>query len=206
MIEQQGDLVYAWPKALQHKCPPLVLRLIRVGRGASCVYLLTNVLDQRRLSRKAAGKMYRWRWGAELFYRAFKRTLGFVKLKSKSSRRARVELEWALVACSIMTLLGINAMGRRKVDPGRLSPAGLWRVLRRSLHHGKPGRDAGTRLRGALSRCLRDGYQRHGRKASRHRPRTKNTPKRHLLKPPKIRAATAKERRMARDHHLAMAA
>jgi hypothetical protein len=205
-LEKKGDIVYAWPKSMQHKCSPLVLRLISVGKGASCVYLLTNVLDRRRLSRKAAGKIYRLRWGAELFYRAFKRTLGFVKLKSRSSRRARVELEWALVACCIMTLLGINAMCRRRVDPRGISVAGLWRILRKSLHHGRPGRDSGLRLRRALSRCLRDRYQRRGSKASRHGPRTKNTPKRHLLKPPKIRAATAKERRFLHVNYFDMAA
>ena len=86
-----------------------------------------------------------------MFYRTFKRTLAFVKLKNKSSRRARVELEWALVACGIMTLLGIQAMGRRKVDPRRISPAGIWRVLRRSLLNGRPGREAGQALRRALS-------------------------------------------------------
>jgi hypothetical protein len=205
-IHQKGDLVYAWPKARRHTCPPLVLRLIVLGKGAARVHLLTNVLDRRRLSRRDAGKIYRRRWGVELFYRAFKRTLGLVKLKSKSARRARVELEWGLVACWIMTLLGINAMCRRKVDPRRISTAGLWRVLRQSLHHGRPGRDSGLRLRRALSRCLRDAYQRRGSKASRYRPRTKNTPKRHLLKPPKIRAATAKERRIAHAHYTAMAA
>jgi hypothetical protein len=205
-IEKQGDIVYVWPKTRQGQCPPLVLRLIRLGKGASRVYLLTNVLDKKRLSRRAAGKIYRLRWGAEVFYRTFKRTLGQVKLKSKIARRARVELEWALVACCIITLLGINAMCRRKADPRRISVAGVWRVLRKSLHQGKPGRDAGLRLRRALSRCLRDTYQRRGRKASRHRPRTKNTPKRHLLLPPKIRVATAKERRIAHDHYLPIAA
>jgi hypothetical protein len=205
-IGRTRDLVYAWPQSMRHTCPPLVLRLIRVGKGASRVYLLTNVLDSRRLPRKVAGKIYRLRWGAELFYRAFKRTMGFVKLKSKSSWRARVELEWALMACCIMTIIGINAMCRRRVDPRQLSQAGLWRVLRKSLHHGKPGRDAGLRLRGALSRCERDGYQRRSVKASRHRPHTKNTPKRHLLRPPKIIAATVKERRIAHDNYFAIAA
>jgi hypothetical protein len=205
-LEKKGDIVYAWPRNMQHRCPPLVLRLIRVGNGAARVYLLTNILDKRRLSRNAAGKIYRLRWGAELFYRTFKRTLGLVKLKSQSGRRARVELEWGLVACCIMTLLGASAMGRRKVDPRRMSAAGLWRVLRKSLHHGRPGRDSGRRLRCALSRCVRDTYQRRGAKASRHRPRTKNTPKRHRLKPPKIRAATAKERRFAHANHFAIAA
>jgi hypothetical protein len=205
-IERKGDIVYAWPKAMRGKCPPLRLRLIRVGEGKHCVYLLTNVLERRRLSNKAAGKIYRLRWGAEIFYRAFKRTLGFVKLKSRTGMRGRVELEWALVACWIMILMGILALARRKVDPRRLSPAGLLEVVRKSLVHARAGRDAGQKLRGALAKCVRDEYRRHSSKASRHRPKTKNTPKHHQLKPPKIRVATAEERRIAHENHFAMAA
>lgn len=205
-IEKKGDIVYAWPKALQGKVPPLRLRLIVLGKGSQRIHLLTNVLQSSRLSNRSAGKIYRLRWGAEIFYRAFKRTLDFAKLKSKSARRGRVELEWALVACWIMILMGIAAMSRRKVDPRRLSPAGLLEALRKSLHH-RPGRGRSHRkLWATLARCLRDEYQRHGSKASRHRPRTKNTPKAHRLKPPKLRLATAKERRIAREAAWRMAA
>ena len=146
------------------------------------------------------------RWGAEIFYRAFKRTLGFVKLKSRAGVRGEVELEWALVACWIMILMGVVAMARRKVDPRRLSPAGLLEVVRKSLVHARPGRDAGQKLRGALAKCVRDEYRRHRSKASRHRPKTNNTPKHHQLKPPKIRVATAQERRIAHETHFALAA
>ena len=205
-IERKGDIVYAWPRKMQHKCPPLRLRLIRVGKGSSCVHLLTNVIQGRGLSCKAAGKIYRLRWGAEIFYRAFKRTLGFVKLQSRSGVRGRVELEWALVACLILILMGIGAMTRRKIESRRLSPAGLLEVVRKSLVHGTPGRDAVQRLRGDLARCVRDKYRRQSSKASRHRPKTKNTPKHHQLKPPKIRLATAQERKIARENHFALAA
>jgi len=205
-IERKGDIVYVWPKSMQRRCPPLRLRLIRVGKGKACVHLLTNVLERPRLSNKVAGKIYRLRWGAEIFYRAFKRTLGFVKLKSRTGTRGRVELEWALAACWIMILMGIAAMARRRVDPRRLSPAGLLEVVRKSLVHANLGRDAGQKLRGALAGCVRDKYRRHGSKASRHRPTTKNTPKHHQLKPPKIRVATAKERRIVREMHFSLAA
>jgi len=205
-IQKKGDIVYAWPKSMQDKCPPLVLRLMKMGHGKAAVYLLTNVLSQQRLSDKTAGDIYRLRWGAEIFYRTFKRTLGFVKLKSRTGQRGRVELEWALVACGIMILMGIQTMARRKVDARRLSPAGLLEVIQKSMAHAKPGRDAGRKLRGSMALCLRDAYRRHGSKASRHRPKTNNTPKCHQLKPPKIRAATIKERRIAREIQYATAA
>jgi hypothetical protein len=205
-IEQQGNIVYAWPKSLQGQNPPLVLRLIKVGRGKKCVHLLTNVLNPGRLSDKAAGTIYRLRWGAEIFYRGFKRTLGYVKLKSRTGVRGRVELEWALMACAIMILLGVTALSRRKADPRRVSTAGLLAVLRKSLAHGEPGRDASQKLRSVLASCVRDDYQRHRSKASRHRPRTRNTPKHHQLKPPKIRVATAEERNIAREKHFKIVA
>jgi hypothetical protein len=155
-IKWKGNIVYAWPKELQRKVPPLRLRLIVLGKGSSQIYLLTNVLEQSRLSNKAAGKIYRLRWGAEIFYRGFKRTLGFYKLKSKTGRRSWVELEWALVACCIMTLMGITAVSRRRRDPRRVSHAELLEVLRRSLHW-KPGRGRGRRqFQLALSFCLKD--------------------------------------------------
>jgi hypothetical protein len=205
-IEQKGNIVYAWPKSMQGKSPPLILRLIKIGRGKDCVHLLTNVLNKGRMSDKTAGKIYRLRWGVEVFYRSFKRTLGFVKLKSRTGARGRVELEWALVAIAIMILLGLEALARRKVETRRVSPAGLLEVLRKSLSHGEPGRDAGPKLRSALALCVQDDYRRHGSKQSRHRPKTKNTPKIHRLKPPKIRVATAGERRIAREKHYKMAA
>ncbi|MCH8961103.1 MAG: IS4 family transposase, partial [Bacteroidetes bacterium] len=132
----ERDIVYVWPKNRQRKVPPLMLRLIKVGSGPKAVYLLTNVLDRQRLSKRAAGQIYRRRWGAELFYRAFKRTLGYAKLQSKASRRARMELEWGLIAMLIATMLGINAASRRHICPGRLSPAQLLRTLRASLLRG----------------------------------------------------------------------
>lgn len=194
---QERGIVYAWPHAARKTSPPLKLRLIKVGSGGKAVYLLTNVLDPRQLSKSAAGAIYRKRWGVEVFYRTFKRTLGCAKLRSKAARRARIEFEWALVAVTIMTLLGIDALVQRRRDPHRFSPAQALRVLRDALRRdASPRPQAHRALQQALGQCLTDTYRRRRSKQSRHRVITTNTPTTHL-QPPVIRSATTKEQRHA---------
>jgi len=203
---QARGMVYVWPCAARKTNPPLRLRLIKVGSGRKAVYLLTNVLDPRQLSRGMAGAIYRKRWGVEVFYRTFKRTLGCAKLRSKAARRARIEFEWTVVATAILTLLGIDALVKRRRDPCRFSPAQTLRVLRDALRReASPRPQADCALQRALGRCLTDAYQRRGSKQSRHRITTTNTPSRHL-KPPVVRLATAKERRHALKYHRQRAA
>lgn len=198
-IECRGDIVYVWPVNHQKQVAPLRLRLIRAGSRKNPVYLLTNVIDPRVLSKPAAGRAYRMRWGVELFYRTLKRTLGYAKLRSRSGRRARIELEWGLIAAAISTMLGVQIQHRRRIDPRRLSPASLIRALRRALLRGGNRPD----LDRAIAAAVRDRYARRGPKQARHRPITKNTPFPLTLKPPRIRPATPSERRRAlhwRDH------
>ena len=203
---RQRDLVYVWPQKARETSAPLKLRLIRVGSGPKTVYLLTNVLDSQRLSRSAAGAIYRKRWGVELFYRTLKRTWGCAKLRSKAARRARLELEWTLVALTLTTLLGIDAAVKRRRDPRRLSPAQVIRTLRAALRNstasGPSGRDT---LERALGRCLKDAYQRKASKPSRHRLTTTNTPNPER-KPPQIRKATPLERKEALNYYPNIAA
>lgn len=200
-IERRGDIVYVWPKKRQKDQPPLCLRLIRVQDGSNPVYLLTNVLDRRRLTNAAAGKIYRRRWGVELFYRTFKRTLGYAKVRSRSGVRARLELEWAMITMCLAALLAIEPLRRRRVNPGRLSPAALLRVLRRALLETHPRRSpqrAWKKLNRAIGMCVKDECQRRSSKRSRYRPITRDTPSLHL-KPPKIRPATRAEVRRAAE-------
>jgi hypothetical protein len=206
---RDGRIVYAWPKRSQKHDAPLTLRLIRVGSGKKAVHLLTNVLDPCRLSKRTAGEIYRLRWGVELFYRTFKRTFGYVKLRSKAGRRARLELEWGLIAMMIATMIGIDALTRRRLNPNRLSPAHLLRSLQRSLHRHTPAAPAGNantpnaaalvRLTRDIATVLKDEYHRRRPKKSRLTRRTKNTPKTHRLKPPLVRQATPEERDRARN-------
>ena len=196
-VRQRRDIVYVWPTAKRKTSPPLRLRLIKVGRGSKTVHLLTNVLDSRRLSRKAAATIYRKRWGVELFYRTLKRTLGRAKLRSKAARRARIELEWTLITLMIATLLGIDALVKRRGDPRKLSPAQLIRTLRDALRYGNAGRQwTRASLERALGNCLRDSYCRRRSKQSRHHRTTTNTPAKRL-QPPIVCSATPEERQHA---------
>ncbi len=65
-------VVYYWPsqKDVKKGARPLRLRLIRLRarKRKNDVWLLTNVMEPARLSRKLAGKMYRWRWENEIFH------------------------------------------------------------------------------------------------------------------------------------------
>jgi hypothetical protein len=193
----QRGIVYAWPHGARKTSPPLKLRLIKVGSGRKAVYLLTNVLDSRHLSKGMAGAIYRDRWGVEVFYRTFKRTLGCAKLRSKAARRARIEFEWTLVAMTIMTLLGIDALVQYRRDPRRFSPAQTLRVLRDALRREpSPDLQGHLALQRALGQCLADAYQRRRTKQSRHRIITTNTPTTHV-QPPVVRPATIKEQRHA---------
>lgn len=197
-IERRGGIVYAWPRHQRHRVPPLRLRLIKVGSREDPVHLLTNVLDSTKLSRKAAGTIYRLRWGVELFYRTLKRTLGYAKLRSRSGRRAAVELEWGLITATIVALIGIRVLRRRRIDARRLSPSGLLRVLRGALLRGVGALShEGVRiLDRALAGAVKDRYRRRRPKHSRHNPTTRNTPVTNI-QPPQIRRATPRERRLA---------
>ena len=185
---------------------PLRLRLIRVGSKKNPVYLLTNVLNPARLSVRAAGTIYRLRWGVELFYRTLKRTLGYAKLRSRSGRRGKLELEWGLITATILALIGTHALRRRRIHPGRQSPAALVRALRAALLRGgtKPSETLAA-LDHALARAVKDNYRRRKPKRSRHNPRTVNTPTPLRLKAPHLRRATPRERRIARESHSSLA-
>ena len=129
-----------------------------------------------------------------MFFRTLKKSLGCAKLRSRASRRARLEMMWALMALMITTMLGIDAAGRRRITPNRLSPMHLIRTLRRYLS--RSPRSPST-LSAALVSELQDDYQRKRPKRSRHAPITKNTPRPLAPKPPKIRKATQEEQKLA---------
>ena len=106
-------LVYYWPKKDQKKGkPPLLLRLIRIRaqKKKHDVWLLTNVLEEGRLSAATAAQFYRWRWENEGQFRAFKRTLLKVKLVSRTVRLVHREAEGSLLALQLMLAQGTLAL------------------------------------------------------------------------------------------------
>ena len=129
------------------------------------------------------------RWGIEVFYRSFKRTLGRHKLRSASPQNAQLELDWSLAAIGAACLYAKRCQLRAGEDLARTSVAGVLRILRRAMH--LPGRALPASLAGALI----DLYHRDN-KANRGYPRKKtDTP---ATAPPLLIQATKAQIKLAR--------
>lgn len=157
--------VYLWPDSQQDR-PPLVLRLIQVGS----VYLITDVTDPRRLSRKMAQELYRRRWGLEVAFRTMKQTLERRKVRCGTARHALAELDWAVLGLWVLGLLGVHALHRAGVHPRRLSFAAALSAVR----HAARVNPSDRRLSGRLRHAVIDGYKRRGGKAAYRYPHKKN--------------------------------
>jgi hypothetical protein len=120
--QYREGLVYYWPQKVQKQdLPPLPVRLWRVPGDKGDVCLITNVLDAQRLPRATAGKMYRWRWRNEGLFRTYKRTLGKVKLLSRTVAQVHREAEGSLLATQLLLAQGALAapvsVGGKVVPP-----------------------------------------------------------------------------------------
>jgi Transposase DDE domain len=112
-------LVYYWPQKVQKAGgQPLLLRLIRIAarKKKNDLWLLTNVRSAKRLSAATASRFYRWRWENEGQFRAYKRTLGKVKLMSRTIRLVHREAEGSLLALQLQLAQGVLAMPPRTKD------------------------------------------------------------------------------------------
>jgi DDE family transposase len=104
-------LVYYWPQWAQNDdLPPLPVRLLRLRGDRADVWLITNALDEQRLPRKTASKFYRWRWRNEGLFRTYKRTLGKVKLMSRTVAQVHREAEGSLLATQLLLAQGALAL------------------------------------------------------------------------------------------------
>jgi len=193
-VERQGRFVWLWSSTKRDQ-EPLKLRLIRVkkknrySRERQDVYLVTNVLESERLSDEAISNLYGLRWGVEVFYRSFKRTLDQHKMRSESPRQAREELHWAMTALLLLGLMGVAALSNRHIEPSRLSVASALRTVRRGMRTHQAWRYHGD-IRILLGKAVKDSYQRRSRKNARDWPHKKNDPPPGA---PKIREAKPNE-------------
>ena len=169
---RRGEIVYLWPQRAQsRKQPPLVLRLIRLEAGRHPVYLLTDLLSSKALSRKQAGVLYRMRWGIEVFFRCLKQTLQRRKMLSQTPPTTRWELGMTLLGLWLLQWLAVEAILTRGKDPLSVSVAMALRAVRWMLLG--PGAPSTTAANTLLSRAVKDRYVRQGRKASWNYPRKK---------------------------------
>jgi hypothetical protein len=175
-IEVQGGSVYLWPTT-RRPCPPLALRLIWVtGRDPQgrCrrMALVTTVLDPTALSRKTARTLYRMRWGVEVFYRHYKRTLDHWKLRSRTPKMAELELTWGVCGMLVLQLMAMAILVRSGLLPRQISFSQTVRVMRQALTAILRG-VAWRGFQRAVRNALRDTYCRHGPKQTRPCPRKK---------------------------------
>ena len=190
-LQRKADgIVWVWPVRQQkRRCKPLVLRLITLTDPRNrTMYLLTDVLDDRRLDDAAAAKLYGLRWGVEVMFRSLKQTLSRRKLLSDSPRNARVELSWAMLG--LWTLALIKAERCPPALPQSEGVAAVLRVLRRAMDGVK------VDLMRVLTRLRADTYRRSGSKKARHWPHKKRE---QPPGKPRARNATEAERALAEE-------
>jgi hypothetical protein len=186
--EQRGTTVYLWPQN-HRKRSPLVLRLVEIQSKGKRVYLLTSVRGSEALKDGEVALLYRLRWGIEVMYRTFKRTLEHHKMRSDTPQRAKIELDWYMVGLWMLGLMTLESMNPRRRLSERWSAAGAISCVRLAMRNARrPHRRGG--LRRELSRAVQDSYVRLRPKKARHYPRKKTQ---RPAGRPKIRMATRSE-------------
>jgi hypothetical protein len=191
-VQERSDTVYLWPDE-RHREPPLVLRLLRRRQGNQTMDLVTNVLDEQRLSAESAGVLDELRWGVEVFYRSLKQTLQKRKMLSRTLQTAAGELTWAVLGMWLLGLMSVTQIIARGGQPLSWSAAVARERVRQSLRLALAGRRDRALVRD-LGQAVRDAYQRQGSKKARDWPHKKTE------KPPgspNILTATAQQRRAA---------
>jgi hypothetical protein len=175
-IEVQSGSVYLWPTT-RRPCPALQLRLMWVrdrdqrGRGRRMA-LLTTVLDPTALSCTAARTLYRMRWGVEVFYRHYKRTLDHWKLRSRTPKMAELELTWGLCGMLLLQVMTAAILHGSGILATQVSFSQTLRVMRRAFT-AILRRVVWRGFERAVRNALRDTYCRHGPKQARYGPRKK---------------------------------
>lgn len=190
-IRREKDIVYVWPdQARRQQTPPLALRLHELTEGKEHVFLVTNVLDEERLSRSQLRDIYQARWGIETYYRDFKQTFGRGKLLSKTAENARLELDWSILGLWAICLYGTAQQIAQGIGPKRRSVANLLHAFRLTLEQPKCPADEGEDLFRLIARAVKDSYKRRSAKASRNPPRKKQ---KHAIGQPIIQNATQEQ-------------
>jgi hypothetical protein len=100
-----------WPQDRQVDEPPVRVRVLRIcSRSKKDVWLITNVFEAAQLSLASASRFYRWRWRNEGLFRTYKRTLGKVKLMSRTVKTVHREAEGSLLAVQLLLAHGALAV------------------------------------------------------------------------------------------------
>lgn len=136
LLWSQG-LVYWWTEeARRAGGRPLLLRLLRVRspQRKVDVWLVSNVPSER-LSVESAGRFYQMRWENEGLFRSYKRTLGKVKMQSRTVALVHREVEGSLLAMQLLLAQGAWVVAVLSRQPSaQCSPRGVLREIRRETN------------------------------------------------------------------------
>jgi hypothetical protein len=206
-----GGIVLCWPKGqMDAGQPPLRLRLARVRIGNTTMWLLTSVLDAKRLRHRQLIRVYKMRWGIEVEFRGLKQTIDKHRLRCRNSARVLVELNWSLCGMAVAELLALRQqLARRKRKSGvenhpeDRSLANTMRALRTAMRNLRTTCLVGRDLFQSLSRAKVQRYRNRTDKRARYRPRN---PDKKPLGDPKVRKINAQERLRLKTHYPRLAA
>jgi hypothetical protein len=210
-VKKLGDgMVLCWPKGQRESGePPLRLRLVQVRIGKTKMWMLTSVLDVRRLGRKQILRIYKLRWGIELEFRGLKQTIDKHRLRCRNSARLLVELNWSLCGMAVAELLALHAQiaAEQKGQATAYTPqdrslANTIRALRRSMRDLAAYCDSSESLLKELAQAKVQRYTNRTDKRARYRPAN---PDKKPLGEPTVRKINAAERKTLRntDQHIA---
>ena len=205
-----GGIVLCWPKnKMNSGAKPLRLRLVRVKIGKTKMWLLTSVLDPKKLSKKMMVKFYKMRWGIEIEFRGLKQTIDKHSLRCRNSDRVLVELDWSIRAMAIAELIALREQIPRQkkkpkqepdaenvYDPKDRSLANTIRALRHCMRNLNKYPQPSDGLLNQLSQATVQKYNNHTDKRSRYRPKN---PDKKPLGDPDVRKMSPDERRKLRE-------
>ena len=180
--------VYYWPKEAQtskDRQKPIKVRLVRIKakKKKNDVWLVTNVLDRKRLTAETAGKYYRMRWENEGYFRSYKHTLRKVKLSGRTVAAVHREVLGSMLAVQLLLAQGLAAavaLGNRKVA---ISVRQLLMLVRQEMAAALRGK----RRRGFLTRAAGCQRERRERTSDKQKRIWAGRQDQKPIKPPRIR-------------------
>lgn len=207
-----GGSVICWPRAkVDSGEPPLRLRLVQVKVGKTKIWMLTNVLAPRQLTKKQIARLYEMRWGIEVEFRGLKQTVDKDILRCRNPTRLYVELDWAIRAMAVAELLALREQVRdardgdekeQKYDPIERSLANTMRALRKCMRNLHKYSTAANNLLQALADAKVQQYDNRTDKRARYRP---PSPDKNPLGEPIVRDLNPHEVKMLSQHDYALA-
>lgn len=207
-----GGIVICWPKGkMDAGEPPLRLRLIQLKIGKTKMWMLTSVLDPKRLTKKQIIRFYKMRWGIEVEFRGLKQTIDKHTLRCRHSSRVLVELDWSLRAMAVAELMAIREQIQAaeesgvgaSYDPQDRSLANTMRTLRKCMRNLHKYARCNDGLMQQLAISMVQRYNNRTDKRPRYRPKN---PDKKPLGNPKVRKLNAIERSKLNEHTKNLAA